>query len=168
MCICLAPQACPLLGGVCVHLSWLPCLPSASQAGVHLSRLLSPALCFAGLVCTLILAPQDCPLCHRAGVHVFFSHQSALLAVGLTCSSFSSQAHPLCTAQVCMPPLSVCIRAHLLCCEGCVHFRDLYAHSHLAGQVCPLCHKCHVSWRSLQGSQFPECAVWSRPQILSC
>lgn len=118
LCICLAPQACPLLGGVCVHLSWLPCLPSASQAGVHLSRLLSPALCFAGLVCTLILAPQDCPLCHRAGVHVFFSHQSALLAVGLTCSSFSSQAHPLCTAQVCMPPLYQHPRSSL--CTRCV------------------------------------------------
>lgn len=59
LCICSALQACPLLGGVCFHLSWLPCLRSGSKAGVHLSKLFSPVLCFVGLVCTLILAPQE-------------------------------------------------------------------------------------------------------------
>ena len=89
-------QACPLLGGVCVHLSWLPCLPSGAQAGVHLSRLLSPALCFAGLVCTLILAPQDCPLCHRAGVHVFWHSCLHSASQGLCALVFFSPVCPPC------------------------------------------------------------------------
>ena len=79
--------------GLC-SLSWLPCLSSGSQAGVHFSRLFSPTLCFAGLVCTLILAPQDFLLCHRAGVHVFWHPCLHSASQGLCALVFFSPVCP--------------------------------------------------------------------------
>lgn len=140
--------ACHLCHRVFVHLLCLTGPPSMSRRCVHLSPLPGLALSIVVLACAGLGLPG---LPSVTGL-VFFQFMD-----------LPSVLHGLCALRGFMYASLLAPQACPLHCEVCVGCRGLYAGPLLAPQAHPLCHGASVGF-----SQFPEPAIWSGLQSVSC